>query len=169
MRAIFFDRDNTLTKDEGYCHRIDDFAWLDGAPQALRLLKDQQIPVFIVTNQGGIGRGIFTETQMQDFHRHLCLKASREGGPITDIAFCPHHPLAQDEAMRDCQCRKPEIGLFLQLQKKWNITLSQSVMIGDRDSDVIAGQAAGMASYLSDPTKPLDELIKMVIDKHFQR
>ena len=169
MRAIFFDRDNTLTRDEGYCHRVDDFAWLDGVTKALRLLKDRQIPVFIVTNQGGIGRGIFTETQMHDFHHHLNTQATQEGGHITDIAFCPHHPLAEDEAMRACQCRKPEIGMFLQLQKKWNITLSQSVMIGDRDSDVIAGKAAGMTAYLSDPTKPLDELIKMVIDKHFKR
>ena len=169
MRAVFFDRDNTLTKDEGYCHLIEDFAWLDGVTKSLRLLQEHQIPVFIVTNQGGIGRGIFTPSQMHEFHRYLCIQATKEGGHIMDISFCPHHPLALDPDMRSCDCRKPGIGMFLELQKKWDITLSHSVMIGDRDSDIEAGEAAGLTSYLSDPTKPLDVLITKVIDRHFMR
>ena len=167
MRAVFFDRDNTLTKDDGYCHKIADFAWIDGASEALARLTRAQIPVFIVTNQGGIGKGIFTTQQMHDFNNHLQTQAQLAGGHIHDIAFCPHHPqalLAQD---RHCSCRKPQAGLITALAQKWDITLADSVMIGDRDSDVSAGQQAGCHSYLFDPKTNLDALVKTIIATHF--
>ncbi len=165
--AIFLDRDNTLVHDDGYIYKIDKFMWINGAQAALKRFHSANIPVFIVTNQGGIGRGIFNEDQMHQFNHHLIDSASKAGGLITDIAFCPHHPLSIDPAMAAaCRCRKPEPGLLFDLAKKWQIDLAASVMIGDRDSDVKAGERAGMNAYLFNQ-KNLDDLAKQVLFNHF--
>ena len=165
--AVFLDRDQTLTIDHGYTHLVDDFAWMPGAPDALRLFHRHGIACFIVTNQGGIGRDIFTTAQMQAFNDHLVAQAGLAGGHIQDIAHCPHHPEAVSPAMRPpCGCRKPAPGLLLELAAKWNIDLTASVMIGDRDSDVAAGRAAGCHAYLFDGSD-LAKLARQVIDRHF--
>ena len=167
MRAVFFDRDNTLTRDEGYCYKVSDFAWLPGAERALARLHRAGIAVFIVTNQGGIAKGLFTQKQMQAFHDHLSLKAEEAGGKIHDIAFCPHHPEALNAEDSICACRKPQAGMLYHLAEKWQIDLSQSVMVGDRDSDMTAGKAAGCASYLYDGKSSLEDLVKTIITTHF--
>jgi len=165
--AIFLDRDNTLIHDDGYVFEIEKFAWINGATAALKRFHEANIPVFVVTNQGGIGQGIFSEDQMHDFNNHMIAAASKAGGFITDIAFCPHHPLSPDPAMaRVCGCRKPEPGLLFNLARKWNIDLNASVMIGDRDSDVEAGKRAGAHGYLFTKDS-LDDLAKQVISAHF--
>ena len=165
--AVFLDRDRTLNVDHGYTHLVDDFAWIKGAPEALALFARHGIACFIVTNQGGIGRGLFTERQLRDFNGHLMAAAEAAGGRIRDIAWCPHHPLAvSDDLKTPCGCRKPEPGLLLALAEKWNIDLGASVMIGDRDSDVAAGIAAGCHGYLFDGGD-LSVLARLVIDRHF--
>ena len=165
--AIFLDRDNTLINDDGYIFAIEKFSWINGASAALKRFHDADIPVFIVTNQGGIGRGIFSERQMHQFNDHLVTTAGKAGGFITDIAFCPHHPLSPDPAMAAaCRCRKPEPGLLFDLAQKWEIDLATSVMIGDRDSDVKAGKRAGMHTYLFTENN-LDDLAKKVMYSHF--
>ena len=165
--AVFLDRDNTLTIDEGNTFKIEKFQWVRGAQLALSAFKKQGIPVFIVTNQGGIGRGIFTLDDMRLFHQHLRKMAQLVGGEIKDIAYCPHHPLAVTKALKTpCRCRKPEPGLFFDLARKWRLDLCQSVMIGDRCSDVAAGQRAGCHSYLFDG-HDLNQLAQQIIATHF--
>ena len=165
--AIFLDRDNTLTIDRGYAFEIEKFQWVSGAPPALNAFQKAGIPVFVVTNQGGIGRGLFTLDDMHLFHRHLQRMAQSVGGEIRDIAFCPHHPLAVIDALKTpCRCRKPEPGLFFDLAQKWQLDLRQSVMIGDRCSDVEAGQRAGCHSYLFDGGD-LHQLAQQIIARHF--
>lgn len=165
--AIFIDRDNTLIHDDGYIFEIEKFAWINGATAALKRFHNAKISVFIVTNQGGIGRGIFSEDQMHHFNNHLTAAAKKAGGFITDIAFCPHHPLSPDPIMAAaCQCRKPKPGLLFDLAKKWQLDLGASVMIGDRDSDVEAGRRAGTHTYLFAQNN-LDDLAKQVISTHF--
>ena len=166
--AIFLDRDNTLTIDEGYNSEIEKFQWVTGAPLALKAFHDAGIPVFIVTNQGGIGRGLFTIKDMEMFHHHLQRMAQSIGGEIKDIAFCPHHPLAVTQQLKTpCRCRKPEPGLLFDLAEKWQLDLSRSVMVGDRISDVEAGQRAGCQSYLFN-TEDLFYLAQYIIKTHFQ-
>ena len=165
--AIFLDRDNTLIIDEGYGYEIEKFQWVSGAPLALSAFRRAGIPVFIVTNQGGIGRGLFTLEAMHLFHEYLHKMARSVGGEIKDIAYCPHHPLAVTAALKTpCRCRKPEPGLLFDLANKWQLDLGQSIMIGDRDSDVEAGQRAGCHSYLFDGDD-LNQLAKQIIAKHF--
>ena len=165
--AIFLDRDNTLTIDEGYSFEIKKFQWVSGAPLALNAFYKAGIPVYVVTNQGGIGRGLFTLDDMHLFHQHLYKMARSVGGKIHDIAYCPHHPHAVTEALKTpCRCRKPEPGLLFDLADKWQLDLGQSVMIGDRSSDVEAGQRAGCHSYLFDGDD-LNRLAQQIITKHF--
>jgi D-glycero-D-manno-heptose 1,7-bisphosphate phosphatase len=165
--AIFIDRDNTLTIDEGYSFEIEKFQWVSGAPLALNAFHQAGIPVFIVTNQGGIGRGLFTVDEMHLFHQHLQKMARSVGGEIQDIAYCPHHPLAVTKAMKTpCRCRKPEPGLLFDLADKWQLDLGRSVMVGDRNSDVEAGQRAGCHSYLFDGDD-LNRLAQKIIATHF--
>jgi D-glycero-D-manno-heptose 1,7-bisphosphate phosphatase len=165
--AIFLDRDNTLVRDDGYVFEIEKFVWINGAADALKRFHEANIPVFVVTNQGGIGRGIFSEDQMHRFNNHMIAAAIEAGGYITDIAFCPHHPLSSNPGMAiACNCRKPEPGLLFNLARKWKIDLRASVMIGDRGSDVEAGRRAGTHSYLFTQNS-LDDLAKQVISNHF--
>ena len=165
--AIFLDRDNTLTIDEGYSFKIEKFQWVNGAANALNAFQKAGIPVFIVTNQGGIGRGLFSVDDMHLFHQYLRKMARLVGGVIHDIAYCPHHPLAVTDALKTpCRCRKPEPGLLFDLADKWQIDLGRSVMVGDRDSDVEAGQRAGCHSYLFDGDD-LHHLAQQIIATHF--
>ena len=166
--AVFLDRDNTLNVDDGHTWRIEDFAWVSGAPEALAIWHRAGIACFVVTNQGGIGKGLYSTAQMQAFNSHLCAEAARAGGLITDIAFCPHHPDAVSAALRaPSNRRKPEPGMILELAERWNIDLSASVMIGDRDSDVAAGRAAGCHAYLFDGSD-LAQLAHQVVARHFK-
>ena len=163
--AVFFDRDDTLVKDTGYMYKIADFQWMDGALIALKQLCDAGIAVFIVTNQGGIGKGLFTRQQMQAFHNHLFKEAEKADITITDIAYCPHHPEAVTaEMVTPCTCRKPEPGMLRQLARKWDIDLGQSVMIGDRPSDIEAGRRAGCTALQLTGDKNLPDLVAAAID-----
>ena len=166
-RALFVDRDNTLTYDTGYTFRLDDFAWKPGAIEGLKAFSEAEFLLFIITNQSGIGRGFFTEKDMHFFHERLCIEAANAGAPISDIAFCPHHPKAViPELQGPCACRKPEPGMILQLAEKWQIDCSQSVVIGDKQSDLAAGHRAGCHSYLLEDEARLDKLAARLLLIH---
>lgn len=147
-KALFLDRDGVLNIDTGYTHLVEDLTMVDGAVEAVRIAHDLGYKVFIVTNQGGIGLGMYDEAAMDQFHSALLEKIHSGGGVITAIAFCPHHPEAIDQNMRDCHCRKPSPKMILKLAETHLIDLSQSLMIGDRESDVMAGEAAGCSGHL---------------------
>ena len=124
----------------GYTWKISDFAFLSDSAEALALLNAHHIPVFIVTNQSGIARGYFSETDMHKFNQHLIEQVDLKGGRITDIAFCPHHPdYPKKDAPTHCGCRKPSSGMLQKLSHKWQIDLKKSVMVGDQQTDVQAG------------------------------
>ena len=167
--AIFFDRDNTLIVDNGHTWKTSDFAFLSDSAEALALLKAHQIPVFIATNQSGIARGYFSETDMHKFNQHLIEQVDLKGGRITDIAFCPHHPdYPKKDAPTHCDCRKPSGGMLQKLSLQWQINLKKSVMIGDKQTDVQAGIAAGcLESYLLDPSQSRVRLCSDIISNYF--
>lgn len=164
-RAVFFDRDGILNIDTGYTHRRDDLALIDGAPEAVRLANDLDYLAFIVTNQGGIALGLYQEEQMHDFNNQLIrIIKQQSGGVISDIAFCPHHPRSENSDLQNCDCRKPSPNMIISLAVRYNIDLSQSIMIGDRETDVQAGQAAGCQTILFTGGR-LDQALKPLMSK----
>jgi D,D-heptose 1,7-bisphosphate phosphatase len=150
--AVFLDRDGTLNEDTGYVHRAADFRWFPGAMNAVRRLNDGGYYVFVVTNQSGVARGMFDEAAVQALHRWMNGELRAAGAHIDDIRYCPHHPDGSVAAYRAaCACRKPAAGMLLDLMNCWPIVEDASVMIGDKDIDAAAGQAAEIASAIVPP------------------
>lgn len=136
-RAVFLDRDGTISRDVNYCRRAEDFEILPGVPQAIRLLNDHGFKVVVITNQSGIARGYFTEETLSLIHHKMKEELQEHGAFLDAIYFCPHHP---DD---HCECRKPKASLLLRAAQDIGIDLGLSYMIGDDPKDVQAGNAAG--------------------------
>jgi len=137
-RAIFLDRDNTLIHDPGYIHEPSKVKLLEGVGKGLKLLKEKGFLLIVVSNQSGIGRGYYRESDFHKVNEKLQELLKDYDVQIDDFFFCPHKP--ED----NCPCRKPKPELAFTASKKWNIDLKSSYMIGDKDSDVEFGLLAGM-------------------------
>jgi D-glycero-D-manno-heptose 1,7-bisphosphate phosphatase len=147
--AVFLDRDGTIIDDVGYLDRIDDVVVYPWSADALRLLKRGGFAIVVITNQSGVGRGLYPETVVQDVHAHLAAELARGGVTIDAWHHCPHLPDAVDAAYRlDCECRKPKPGMLIRAAADLGLDLSRSVVVGDRWSDVAAGHAVGAAGVL---------------------
>jgi D-glycero-D-manno-heptose 1,7-bisphosphate phosphatase len=146
--AIFFDRDGVLIADSGYVHRPDQVAWQPGAFAAVRRFKDLGWLVFVVTNQSGIGRGFYDETDLRDLHRWMAAEMVRHGAHIDAFTYCPHHPEASlARYRRVCRCRKPAPGMIEALLAAWPVDRARSLLIGDRETDMAAARAAGVKAH----------------------
>ena len=140
--AAFFDRDGVLNVDHGYAYKPDQFEWIAGAPEAVRLLNEAGYFVFVVTNQSGIARGYYEEAAMHQFHALMQDTLRTQGAHIDAFYYCPHHPegAVKELAVR-CHCRKPEPGMLEQAAREWPIDLGRSFLIGDKDADMAAAAA----------------------------
>lgn len=149
IRGVFVDRDGTINVEKGHVHRVEDFEFIPGALEALRRLTDAGIGIFIVSNQAGIAKGMYTEGDFASLTRHMLGKMEDYGVRISDVLYCPHHPQAVDPAYGvDCDCRKPKAGLLRRVMSRERLSGGELVMIGDKNSDVEAGRAAGVRTYL---------------------
>jgi D,D-heptose 1,7-bisphosphate phosphatase len=150
--AAFLDRDGTLNEDRNYVHRIDDFHWLPGAIEAVRLLNDAGFYVFVVTNQAGVARGFYREEDVESLHAWIQRELRDRGAHIDDFRYCAFHPEATIEAYRgDHAWRKPAPGMLCDLITHWPVDLAGSFMAGDKEIDVAAGQAVGILSLRIGP------------------
>jgi D-glycero-D-manno-heptose 1,7-bisphosphate phosphatase len=147
-RAVFIDRDGTINEEREYLYRTDDFAFIPGAPQAIRLLNEAGFLVIVVTNQSGVARGFYTEEDVHLLHSHITSHLERFGARVDAWFYCPHHPAGRGSYALPCRCRKPLPGMFLEAAGRFDIDLESSIMIGDKLVDVEAGKAAGCRSIL---------------------
>ena len=148
-RAIFLDRDGTLTRDVGFTHRVDDLELLSGAAEGLQTLAAAGFRLVLVTNQSGIARGLFSEADMHIFHRALEERLASLGVRLAGIYFCPFHPTSgQREYCRESPLRKPAPGMLLAAAADLDLDLASSFAIGDKRSDIAAGAAAGCRTIL---------------------
>ncbi len=147
--AVFFDRDGVINEDRGYVGDISRFAFLPGAIAGVKAANDRGALAFLVTNQSGVARGLYTEQDVAELHRHMTQEMRRQGAHFDDIRTCPHLPEGVVAAYRlACHCRKPEPGMLLDLMRVWPVDRTRSVMIGDKETDMQAARAAGLTGTL---------------------
>ncbi|MFZ3207467.1 MAG: D-glycero-beta-D-manno-heptose 1,7-bisphosphate 7-phosphatase [Geobacteraceae bacterium] len=148
-RAVFLDRDGTINEEKGYLFRTEEFTFIPGAPEAIRLLKEAGFLVIVVTNQSGVGRGYYDEAAVDAIHRHLDRELAALGTGVDDYYYCPHHPEHGIGPYKlECKCRKPLPGMLLQASVDHGIDLSSSYMIGDKLVDVTTCIKAGCQPLL---------------------
>lgn len=153
QKAIFLDRDGTINKYVGFLRNIEEFELLEGVSKAIKEINDSGYLAIVITNQPVIARGEVTSDELKEIHNKMETLLGREGAYLDGIYFCPHHPHKGYEGeipglKIKCYCRKPNPGMLIQAAKDYNIDLSQSWFIGDSESDVKAGQAAGCKTCL---------------------
>ena len=145
--ALFLDRDGVINLDHGYVYRIDQVAFLPGIFALARAAVARGMALVVVTNQSGIGRGLYTEA---DFHRlmgWMGLEFARQGAPLLAVEFCPDHPEhGRGAYRRDSPRRKPGPGMLLDAAAAHGLDLAASVLVGDRASDALAGARAGVGT-----------------------
>lgn len=160
--TIILDRDGVLNRKPPracYVRTWAEFEWLPGAQEALKLLKEADYRVIVISNQAGISRGMMTEADLIEIHRRMTREATRAGGEIAAIYYCPHH---WEEG---CDCRKPKPGMLFQAHRDFNLDLGQTWFIGDDERDLQAADAAGCPSMLVTEDRPLLSLVRSLLSK----
>jgi len=161
--ALFLDRDGVLNIDHGYVGSQDRWEWVDGAREAVALACDHGWHVFVVTNQAGVARGLYGVSEVDSLLAWLADELRRAGGTLDDVRYCPYHTEAQVDAYRrDSDWRKPAPGMILDLLRTWELDARRCIMIGDKDTDMQAAAAAGVAGYLF-PGGNLLEFVKPLL------
>ena len=144
-RAAFIDRDGVINVDRAYVYRREEFEFVSGVFEAVRELRRLGFIPVVVTNQSGIGRGVYTEDDFNALTDWMKQQFTAEGAPIDAVYYCPHHPSdALDDYRFVCDCRKPAPGMLLAAARDLDLELRRSVMFGDRVSDLEAARAAGI-------------------------
>ncbi|MBU4485510.1 MAG: HAD family hydrolase [Candidatus Delongbacteria bacterium] len=148
-KAVFLDRDGTVNIDKDYLYKIDDFQFESGVTDTLKYLFDRGYKLIIISNQSGIARGYFSVDDVEILHKHIKKAALESGFEIAEIYYCPHFADGNVKKFAiECKCRKPGTELIERAINEHNIDRSQSYMIGDKESDIIAGKNAGLKTIL---------------------
>jgi D-glycero-D-manno-heptose 1,7-bisphosphate phosphatase len=143
MRAVFLDRDGVICENRpDHVKSWDEFRFLPGVMKSLKALSHLGLPVIVITNQAIIGRGMVPTTVVDDIHRRMVEEVETCGGRIDRVVYCPHRP--EDH----CSCRKPKPGMLLKAADQMGIDLSQSYVVGDAVTDLLAGHRVGCQLFL---------------------
>ncbi len=152
-KAIFLDRDGTINVNKGYIYRVGDLEIIPKVIEGLKILRENGYKLIIVTNQSKIARGYCTKEDYFKFRGEIHKKLREQGIIITAEYFCPHHPLD------NCNCRKPKTGMLERATKDFNLDINECWMIGDKDSDILAGKNSGCRTIhvlTGEEKKPID-------------
>ncbi|NMP17745.1 D-glycero-beta-D-manno-heptose 1,7-bisphosphate 7-phosphatase [Thalassotalea sp. Y01] len=146
-KALFLDRDGIINVDHGYVYKAADFEFVDGIFTLCQKANEKGYDIFVITNQSGIARGLYSEQDFFELSRWMSERFAEHDVIIKDVYFCPHHPVKGNAPYKkQCQCRKPEPGMILKAAQQHNIDLQNSIFIGDKTSDMVAAQRAGIES-----------------------
>ena len=143
MKLVFLDRDGVINKFPGngnYVTKVKDFHFLPGVFEALETLTDEGFKIFVISNQAGVGKGIYSKLKLQKITRKMLAEIRKRGGKIEKVFYCTHR------SDYGCDCRKPAIGSVrraLGLMDKKIHLAKKAFFVGDTESDILAGHNAG--------------------------
>jgi D-glycero-D-manno-heptose 1,7-bisphosphate phosphatase len=161
--AVFLDRDGVINfARKDYVKSTEEFVFIPGALEGLRNLATLNFPIIVVTNQSVVGRGIITGEKLDRINEHMIETVKRNGGRIDRVFSCPHKP------EEDCDCRKPATGLFTKATKVFPISLSDSWLIGDAETDRVAGESVGCKTLMiqSNTENALRMAVQRILREH---
>ncbi len=138
-KAFFLDRDGVINVEVNYLHEPDKVELIPGVVEALRLIHSRGYLALVVTNQAGVAKGYYPESDVQAVHRRITELLEAAGTGVDGFYYCIHHP----DFTGGCDCRKPAPGMLLRAAAEHDVDPAGSVMVGDRLSDIAAGRAAG--------------------------
>lgn len=165
QKALFLDRDGVVNEDFGYVHAIEDTVFCEGIFEVAKIAAHHKALIIIVTNQSGIGRGFYHDDTFVLLSEWMKAVFLTQGVEVTAVYYCPHHPADR------CCCRKPSPNLILQACEDYNIDVTQSIMVGDKISDLSAGLNAGIGLNIGFKLKqPFDFLQTNIVfsNCHYQ-
>jgi len=149
-KALFLDRDGVINIEKNYLYKKDDFEFIDGIFELCKHYQNLGYLIFIVTNQSGIARGMYSEEDFSKLTSWMIEEFKKNNITIAKVYHCPHHP----DISGDCDCRKPKPGMILNAASEFHIDLLHSIMIGDKERDIEAALNAGIGeTYLYDSSK----------------
>jgi D-glycero-D-manno-heptose 1,7-bisphosphate phosphatase len=140
--AVFLDRDGTIAEEVGYLDHISRFQMFPFSAQAIRLLNGAKLPVIVITNQSGVGRGYFPESLIAAVHELMTTQLAKDGAHVDALYYCPHK---EDDA---CACRKPKPGMLKSAAREHGLDLRRSFVVGDRYGDVELAHGVGARAIL---------------------
>ena len=144
-KALFLDRDGVINIEKNYLYKISEFEFIDGIFDVCRYFQKLDYFIVVITNQAGIARGLYTEDDFIKLNNWMIGEFKSNNINITKVYYCPHHP----EFGVECECRKPRLGMILRAKAEIGIDLQNSILVGDKISDVEAGINAGVGrNYL---------------------
>lgn len=171
-KIAFLDRDGVLNYNKinnGYIGSIDQFKWISGAKKAIKFLKNLDYKVVVISNQSGIARNYFKIRDVQKIHKFMNLELSKIETKIDNFYFCPFHPKGVNEKYKkNSFMRKPEIGMFKEVEKKWKVDKQNSFMIGDSKTDMQFARNAKIRGFLFN-SKNLLFFLKNLHEKKFRK
>lgn len=157
-KALFLDRDGVVNVEKNYVYKISDLEFVDGIFKLCNYFKKNNFLIFIITNQSGVARGFFSIKNLEKLHQFIVSEFSKRNINIEKIYYCPHHPDFGDV----CVCRKPDPGMILNAAAEFNLDLKKSILIGDRESDIVAGKRAGILRTYKIKSNNLSSFLKKI-------
>ncbi len=144
QKAVFFDRDGTINIEKNYMYKIEDFEFQPGIFQLIKQYQNEGYLIFIITNQSGIARGFYSKEDFEKLNNWMLEQFDSAGIKITKVYYCPHHP----DITGECNCRKPKPGMIFKAIEEFNVSPVNSILIGDKKRDILAGENACIGKNL---------------------
>ena len=157
-KAVFLDRDGVINKEIGYVFRVEDFVITDDIIPSLKKLQQAGFIFVVITNQSGIAKELYTHEDVARVHAHMLSILNENGISISEIYYCCHHP-----DVEPCICRKPDSGMVEKAIARFNIDVSKSFFIGDKERDIQAAEKAGVKGFLIEADSSINGIAEEII------